>query len=233
LTQASLAAALEVCTRRCKEMDAPLAERLATFASDVKSLAPQFADIVDRMVDRLQVAGAGSSAPSIGEEMPDFVLPDENGRLVSLTYLLLSRSVVIAFHRGHWCPYCRINADALAKIEPEVKKRRGRLLVITPELQRYNRLLKDEISAKFSILSDLDCGYALELNLAIKVNDEKRNAMTSAGWDISPFQDNDNWILPIPATFVINSDGLIKARFIDPDYRKRMDIDELIEGLNS
>lgn len=233
MTQASLAAALEVCTRRCKEMDAPLAERLATFASDVKSLAPQFADIVDRMVDRLQVAGAGSSAPSIGEEMPDFVLPDENGRLVSLTYLLLSGSVVIAFHRGHWCPYCRINADALAKIEPEVKKRGGRLLVITPELQRYNRLLKDEISAKFSILSDLDCGYALELNLAIKVNDEKRNAMTSAGWDISPFQDNDNWILPIPATFVINSDGLIKARFIDPDYRKRMDIDELIEGLNS
>ena len=69
--------------------------------------------------------------------------------------------------------------------------------------------------------------------MAIKINDEKRNAMTSSGWDIAPFQDNDNWILPIPATFVIGSDGLVKARFVDPDYRKRMGIDELLEALEA
>jgi peroxiredoxin len=57
--------------------------------------------------------------------------------------------------------------------------------------------------------------------------------MTQAGWDISPFNDNDNWILPIPATFVVGEDGMIKARFVDPDYRKRMEIDDLMAALGS
>ena len=233
MTQLSLAEELEVCTQRCKEMDAPLAERLSAFAQDVAHLAPQFADIVERMVSRLKTAGAGNSSPVVGEPMPQFVLPDENGHLVSLAQLLDSGKTVVAFHRGHWCPYCRINADALAKIEPMVSDAGGQLVVITPEVQRYNKRLKAEAGATFPILTDLDCGYALDMELAIKINDEKRNAMTSAGWDISPFQDNDNWILPIPATFVVGEDGLVKARFVDPDYRKRMAIDELIAALHA
>jgi peroxiredoxin len=212
-------------------MEAPLSERLDTFADEVRNLAPQFADIVDRMVFRLKSAGAGSAAPDIGDEMPPFVLPDENGHFVSLSDLLETSTVVVAFHRGHWCPYCRITADALAKVGPLVKKAGGQLVVITPELQKYNRQLKQEVGADFPILTDLDCGYSLELQLAIKINDEKRGAMTSAGWDIAPFQDNDNWILPIPATFVVDGDGLVKARFVDPDYRKRMDIDDLLAAL--
>ena len=107
------------------------------------------------------------------------------------------------------------------------------MLVITPEVGKYNRQLKGEVRAEFPILSDLDCGYALELELAIKINDEKRSAMTSAGWDIAPFQDNSDCILPIPATFVIGQDGLIVGRFVDPDYRKRMDIDQLVAAVRS
>jgi len=40
-------------------------------------------------------------------------------------------------------------------------------------------------------------------------------------------------MLPIPATFVVGTDGLIKARFVDPDYRRRMDIDEMLAALRS
>jgi peroxiredoxin len=231
LTEQSLAEVLEQCTQHCKDMEAPLADRLSYFAGEVKRLAPEFNDIVERMVARLTAAGAGEGAPSVGDEMPDFVLPDEAGHLVSLGSLLESGSVVVAFHRGHWCPYCRINADALAKVSTEVEATGGRMVVITPEIAKFNAQLKRESGAKFPILTDLDCGYALELKLAIKINDEKRTAMTSSGWDISPFQDNSNWILPIPATFVIGSNGIILARFVDPDYRRRMDIDQLVAAL--
>ena len=231
MTAPSLAEALEACTERCKAMDAPLGERLDTFASDVKRLAPQFAGIVDRMVERLGRAKAGAGSPDVGDPMPPFVLPDESGHLVSLARLLEESAAVVAFHRGHWCPYCRINAAALGAIDPVVKAAGGRLVAITPEVQRYNRMLKEESGADIPVLTDLDSGYALELELAIKINDEKRNAMTSAGWDIAPFQDNDNWILPIPATYVVGQDGLVKARFVDPDYRKRMAIEDLLAGL--
>ena len=79
----------------------------------------------------------------------------------------------------------------------------------------------------------MDNGYALLLNLAFIVGDEKRIAMTSAGWVISPYQGNGNWTLPIPATFVVGADGLVKARFIDPDCRRGMDTDLILTALKS
>ena len=176
----------------------------------------------ERLLSRLKKAEAGSRSPNVGDVMPSFVLPDENGRLVSLEQLLDQGKAVVAFHRGHWCPYCRINADALSKI--------GQPVVIKPGVYRCNRRIKSEVQASYPLLTDLDCGYALDLQLAIKINDEKRSAMTSAGWDFSPFQDDDNWIVPIPANFVAGRDGLVKARFVDHDYRKRMDIDELLKA---
>lgn len=229
----SLHEELEVCTVRCRNMDAPLDERLSAFADDVRRLAPAFADIVDRMVDRLHSSKAGETAPAVGEPMPSFVLPDERGHLVSLEHLLKKGQVVVAFHRGHWCPYCRINAEALAGIEDDVAKLGGQLVLITPETQKYTKKHKADSGGKFAILTDLDSGYALELKVAIKINDEKRKAMTAAGWDIAEFQDNENWTLPIPATFVIGKDGVVKGRFVDPDYRKRMDIEKILTALSA
>jgi AhpC/TSA family len=135
---------LEASAQRCREMDAPLSVRLQTFADDVRTLSPSFADIVDRMVNRLKLSGAGQSAPAPGEPMPPFLLPDQDGRLTNLEDLLSRGPAVISFHRGHWCPYCRLNADALAKIEPEVAARGGQIVAITPELQEFAAELKSD-----------------------------------------------------------------------------------------
>jgi peroxiredoxin len=231
LTEPTLAQQIEACTTRCRAMDAPLADRLSAMADDVRRLAPEFAAIVDRMVERLQTGGAGVNAPDVGEEMPSFVLPDENGRLVSLDQLLTAGRVVVAFHRGHWCPYCIINAEALANISRKVAKAGAQLVAITPETQRFNKQLKADSGADFPILTDLDNGYALELDLAIKIDDAKRTGMVAAGWDIADYNDNQDWILPIPATFVVGQDGRVLGRFVDPDYRKRMDVDDLLKAL--
>ena len=226
-----LAEELAECTERCRNMDAGLDERLAAFAGDVRRVSPEFADVVDRMVARLHATGAGGEAPRPGEPMPDFLLPDENGRLHSLTDYLARGPVVIAFHRGHWCPYCRISATALAEAYPEVKALGAELIAITPEVEKFNAELKSASGAPFAVLSDMDNGYALLLNLAFYVGDEKKSFMDAAGWNITPFTDSDAWTLPIPATFVVGTDGLVKARFIDPDYRRRMDIAEILAAL--
>jgi peroxiredoxin len=126
-----------------------------------------------------------------------------------------------------------MSADALAHIEPEIEAGGGQIVIITPEVQKYTRTLKDDVKAGFPILTDLDSGYALELGLTIKIDDEKRHAMTLSGWNISLFQDNDAWTLPIPATFVIGTDGIVKARFVDPDYRKRMAIEDILAAVRN
>jgi hypothetical protein len=76
-----------------------------------------------------------------------------------------------------------------------------------------------------------DNGYALSLNLAIWLGSEIQRLLSYQ--DMASFQGNDGWVLPIPATFVVGRDGLVKARFVDPDFRKRMEIDDLIAALKS
>jgi peroxiredoxin len=55
--------------------------------------------------------------------------------------------------------------------------------------------------------------------------------MAGRGRTLPDFMGNDSWILPIPATFVVGRDGRVKARFVDPDYRKRMAVEELLGAL--
>ncbi len=231
MTQHSLKEALDACADKCMEMDAPLSARLRVIADEVCTRAPDFAGIVDRMVDRLLQTGAGANAPRVGELMPPFVLPTQDGHLVSLSALLEKDKVVVSFNRGHWCPYCRINVGAMAEISGRVAALGAQVVVITPELRKFNLLLKADSGANFPILTDLDNGYALDLHMAVKMPLEKCQAMCQSGWDISTYQDNDNWILPIPATFIIGQDGIVRARYVDPDYRKRMEIDDLLAGL--
>lgn len=231
MAEPSIAKILEESTERCRNLDAPLAERLQAFADEVRSLNAEFADTVERMVVRLRAAGAGESAPHPGEPMPEFMLPDQSGNLVSLAELVERGPVVIAFHRGHWCPYCRITADALTRIHGQLEDLGAGLVVITPEIERFNQELRAAVGARYPVLSDMDNGYALMLNLAFYVGDEKKKLMKFAGWDIPPYNANDNWTLPIPATFVVGADGLVKARHIDPDYRKRMDVEAILEAV--
>ena len=231
MAEANLDAVLDACTERCRMMDAPLADRLAAFAKEVRRVSPDFADAVERMIARLEVSNVGEGAPKPGEPMPEFLLPDETGHLWSLAELLARGPAVIVFHRGHWCPYCVINATALANVHPEISALGAVLIAITPEAEPFNAELKAHTNACFPVLSDMDNGYALLLNLAFYVGDEKKRLMTEAGLDISPFNANDSWILPVPATFIIGTDGIVKARYIDPDYRRRMDIDEILDVL--
>ena len=88
MTTQTLVETLEVAFRQCRDMDASLNERLAALADAVRSVAPPFADAVDRLVARLQQSGAGAAAPRSGDPMPPFVLPDDTGRIVSLDQLL-------------------------------------------------------------------------------------------------------------------------------------------------
>jgi peroxiredoxin len=223
---------LEEAFQRIGRMDASLDEQLRTFSDAARQRRPDFADAVDRLVGRLGENGAGASAPQPGELMPPFHLPDENGHIVSLDRLLAKGPVAVTFHRGHWCPYCRININALSRAQQKIVSDGGQIVAIMPDRQQFVSELKSAGKVPFPILTDMDNGYALSLNLAIWVGAELQK-MFEGLRDLPSFQGNNSWILPIPATFVVGIDGLIKARFVDPDYRKRMAIDDLLAALKS
>ena len=210
----------EVCFR-----EAPLSERLGYIAQKVRALSPTYDAAVDVFVNRLEQAGSGNQAPQVGEPMPGFVLPDDEGHLVSLEQLLETAPVVVAFHRGHWCPYCRLNAIGLAEVEADIKP--VQIVAISAETQAYTRAIKTEARAGFPFLTDFGNGYALSLNLAIWVDDAMSSMIAGSGKDIPQYQGQEGWILPIPSVFVVGQDGTIKARHVDPDYRRRLELDDL------
>ena len=224
---------LEEAFVQCRDMDASLAERLQAFADAVRRFGPKFQEAVDGLVERLKKHDVGEEAPKPGEPMPNFILPDERGQLVSLDALLRNGPVAVIFHRGHWCPYCRINTRALAEAQDRIAAEGGQVAAIMPDREHFAAELKAESNAPFPILIDFDNGYALSLNLAFYVGDEMRKMMTAAGWDVSRSQGSDTWLLPVPATFVVAADGTVRARFVDPDYRKRMAIEDLLGALRS
>ena len=217
----------------CRDMDASLNERLEAFSAATRYLLPGYQEAVDRMVERLKAHDAGQSAPKPGEAMPPFAMPDETGHLVTLDDLLKEGPLAMTFHRGHWCPYCRINTRALAKAQAQIASDGGRLAAIMPERQQFAATFKAEGEMHYPVLTDIDNGYALSLNLAIWVGEEMQQILEAGGRNVPDYQGNQAWVMPIPATFVIARDGFITARFIDPDYRKRMTVEDLLAALKN
>ncbi len=215
--------------QRCRDMEGTLSEQLQAYAVAGREIFPAYGEAVDRLVARVHENGGGENAPRPGEAMPPFILPDETGRLVTLPALLEKGPIAVMFFRGHWCPYCRLNVRAVIQAQDQIKAMGAQVVAIMPETQTFTEKFKEESGAPFLVLTDLDNGYALSLNLAIWLGTEIQRLLSYQ--DMASFHGNDGWMLPIPAVFVVGRDGLVKARFVDPDFRKRMEIDDLLDAL--
>jgi len=224
---ATLSEAFEqICT-----MDAPLNERLIAYNTRLKELNFPFSEAYDVLTERLIEGEIGMQAPKVGEPMPPFVLPGPGGRLVSLDALLEDGPVVVSFNRGHWCPFCRIELRAMAELHSEIANAGARVVAIVPEGQKFTGRLETETGRQLLILSDLDNGYALSLGLVLWLGDRLHELMAGRGLHLDKYQGNDGWFVPLPATFVIAQDGRVAARHVDADFRKRMDVREILATL--
>jgi len=208
-----------------------LTDRLSAYAQNLKDDQPEFAEVYDQMVERLINAGSGANVMKAGDQMPGFLLPDDSGRLVSLQNLLSNGPLVISLNRGHWCTFCRIELDSLAQIHAQVKERGGNIIAITPERQAFARKLKQACNLPFDVLSDIDNAYALSLGLVVWCDDQVRTMYKRLEYNLDEFQGNEGWLVPIPATFVVGSNGTILASFADADFRQRMVPQDILNHL--
>lgn len=213
-------------------LEVPLSERLALYSAALRENAPSYADAYDELVLRLQTTRTGWSAPDVGDEMPVFSLPDPDGQMHNLDEMLARGPTVVSFNRGHWCPYCLTELDALKSALVEIGTAGGQVVSIMPETREFTARVAETTNRAFPILSDENNGYAMSLNLVIWVGDRVRELFVADGLQLEYSQGNASWFVPIPATFVVGADGCIVARVVDPDFRKRMDIDAIIAALH-
>lgn len=212
-------------------MDGPLSRKLAAYSQKLEELNFPFAEAYDTLVARLIDGGIGAGAPKVGDLMPPFMLPARSGRLVSLEELLAEGAVVISFNRGHWCPFCKIELRTIAAYHDEISAHGGRVVSILPDRQGFLGRLDADTQGKLLILTDVDNGYALSLGLVLWLGDRLKELMRGRGLHLDEIQGNDGWFLPLPATFVVASDGEVVSRHVDPDFRLRMEMDEILAAL--
>lgn len=216
---------------KARAMEAPLQAQLDAYAAALAERNPAVAAAYQSLVDRLTGGDAGAAAPKPGDTLPPFLLPDENGRLISSAELLASGPLVISFNRGIWCPFCWLELNALNDCHDEFMRMRIGLISITPETAAYSRRLKAHLGLRFPVLTDLDNAYALELSLAIALSPEIRGLFGKSGIDLGRYQNNDAWFVPIPATIVVDRHGTVRESFVNADFRRRGDPRDVLAAL--
>lgn len=204
-------------------LDASLSQRLMNYRHHSARLRPDVASAYDALVARLDVLEQGAVGPQVGDPMPEFALPDENGAIVTLSSLLRAGPAVISINRGHWCPYCRLELHALAAQFGDIRRSGARLVSIMPDVAEFTRRFRAEQNLPFPILSDVDLGYSLLLGLVFWVGPEVRRLYEELGVDLASFQRNTSFFLPIAAKFIVDVDGTIRAREVNVEFRQRMD----------
>jgi peroxiredoxin len=208
-----------------------LSSRLSSYRRESSLRRPDIAKAYDELVERLNMIDRGEVGPRLGETMPQFNLPDENGRLIGLTSLLRSGPVVISINRGHWCPYCKLDLRSLAEINGEIERLGASAVAIMPDSAEFTESYANKNSLPFPVLSDIDLGYALSLDLIFWVGDQIQALYRQAGIELEKYHGNDGYFLPMASKFIVGRDGLVKARQVNIEFRERMDPEAIVAHL--
>src|SRR6201997_1830247 len=123
--------------------------------------------------------------------------------------------------------------EALQGIYSEVKDLGAQIVVLTPELERYTRALHKKLNLTFDILTDLHLKIAEQFRLLYVLPDYLRELYRSVGNALDRFHDEPEFRLPMPARYVIDKQGIIRAADVNADYTIRLEPAETLKELRN
>ena len=209
-----------------------LAENIQHFQDELLPTIPENT-LITLMSELGGLIATGIAEQSIkpGTSFPEFDLPNASNVSRSLKTLLHDGPLVVSFYRGAWCPYCNLEINELQKRLPDITAAGGQLVAISP--QTPDKSVDQATSSKltFEVLSDIDNKLAKQCGLVFTLPESLRPIYSAWEIDIPDHNGNDSFELPIPATYIIDTDGKIHYAFADMDYTKRLEPDIIIEQL--
>ena len=175
-----------------------------------------------------------ASGLEIGHRAPGFELPNAWGELVTLRQRLEVGPVVLTFYRGDWCSYCNVTLRALQAAHTRFKARGAAVIAISPQAPDHSLSLTEKLALEFDVLSDVDqaVGRAYRVHFTVPA-DMKDLYLDTFHNDLAKQTADGSWDLPVPATFVIDELGIIRARHVSVDYRTRMDPEDVLAALDA
>jgi peroxiredoxin len=211
-----------------------LQQQLDAFKAEFARTAPAGRPaLYEAKIEELRAGFALERAIRTGDRAPDFTLPNQQGRPVSLAMVLEAGPAVVTFYRGGWCPYCNIQLRAYQAVLPEITALGGRLIAISPQLPDGSLSTAEANKLTFDVLSDTGNRVARDFGLVWALPEELRAALRSSNKALPDINGDDSWELPVPATYVIARDRRVALAGIDVDYRERLEPDAILSALKS
>lgn len=191
-------------------------------SSDLAVMEQAGKDLADSMPD---------PGIKVGERAPDFTLNNALGEPVRLQDKLKEGPVVLVFYRGAWCPFCNMHLHVLQKGLPEFRKYGAQLITITPQTPDKSVEQFKEKGYPFEVLSDLDSRVMKAYRLYFELPSDLIAVYRKHGLDIEAFNGEGRTVLPVPGSFVIDTDGVVRAMHADTDYKQRMEPAAIVDAL--
>jgi len=194
---------------------------------------PEIRDAMTRADQELLESGVLKRAIKAGDRAPDFTLPDARGSSVRLSSLLEKGPVVLSFYRGGWCPYCNLELRGLQRSLPEFVGLGASLVAVSPQTPDESLSTADKNELEFSVLTDTNSRTAKAFGIAFDLAENLRPIYARFGHALPDMNGDDSWVLPIPATFIIDQNGIVALAFVDVDYRNRLEPSEIVTVLQT
>ncbi len=175
----------------------------------------------------------GQEELPIGSKAPGFSATDNNGLKIELNELLQKGPVVVTFYRGEWCPHCNNYMRNLQDSLDMIGQYQATVIAITPESEMYIDESIDKTGATFSILWDENHQIMDEYKVTFKLGGSKNLMYKVGGINVTKQSGSDHRMLPVPATYIIGMDGLIKGSFYNEDYTLRMPVIDILKVLET
>ena len=210
-----------------------LQEKLDAFKDVFKTKAPDGAfDAFARSTQDLIASGQAERAVKAGDTAPDFTLTDQDGETVTLKDLLAKGPVVLSFYRGVWCPYCNIELKALEDAVGDIRARGASLVAISMQGAADSRKSQRDNKLSFPILTDKAGELAEKFGIRWTLQDYVVKYHQMFGVELPKIHGDGQWNLPMPARYVIATDGTVAYGEVNPDYTHRPDPSDLIPVLD-
>lgn len=167
-----------------------------------------------------------------GMQAPDFQLNTPNGELVHLSEELKKQPVVLIFYRGQWCPLCTRYLAGFQENLPKITAKGAKVIAITPETNEGIAKTVEDTGIDFTVLHDSNMSVISDYKGLFSVTDDYQDKIRAKrDIDIAFNNGKTEAQLPVPATYVIGQDGVIKFAQFDLNFRNRASADEIVKYL--
>jgi len=187
----------------------------------------------EAVVRQLSRAESAEHALKIGDTIPSFMLPNAEGHIVFSHELLRRGPLVMTFFRGNWCPYCRRTLEALETTLPDITSAGGQLVALTPDTGGHLAATKRNHGLTYEVLSDVHGAVGLQFGVLFRAPDPYRELLAVRGVDLPARHGNEGWFIPMPATFVVDQQAVIRYAFVNVDFTRRAEPADIVGVLRS